>query len=191
MCLISLVYIGERIYQSILDVDLSWECVLYNLGGKYAPSIALRYQVHRLFIAMFLQADGFFLFLNLLTMFFFSFRAELLLITKLRFIGLVITSGVIGNLTSSVLNKKAIGVGFSPTLFGIMTVCVVWFIAHFDQLKAMACFKMMILSIIIILQICFSFITLNGQIDAWAALGGVVSGALYTLMFLPGSTEIS
>lgn len=119
-------------YLGIQDVELSWECVLYNLGAKYAPSVALRYQVHRLFIAMFLQPDGFFLFLNLITMFFFSFRAEILLLSKLRFIGLVITSGVIGNLASSVFNKREIGVGFSPALFGIMTVCVVWFIAHYD-----------------------------------------------------------
>jgi membrane associated rhomboid family serine protease len=137
-------------YKASKDDEITWWCVLYNMGAKFSPPIAEKIHVHRLVLPALLHGDFFHLFFNMISFFFFGFRAELLFQSRLKYFGLLVTGALMGNLMSAAFNKKELGVGFSTSLFSVMTVVIIWFFMHFDQLKAMAWFKMLILSFIVL-----------------------------------------
>ncbi len=123
-------------------------------------------QIWRLFTAMFLHADIFHLFSNMLALFFFGIVIENNF-SKLEYLSIYLISGVIGNLFSLILLPPlTISLGASGAIFGLIGASFILTIHHDRSLIFLA----------FLYIIYFLIMSLAPGINLWAHLFGLLGG---------------
>lgn len=124
MIIIFLLCNGWYYYKKFNDTEENWTCILYNLGGKYTPSIVYSYEIFRLFNPMFLHANLAHIFMNSLILLMLGYQLEKYLKwNKLKFLTVYFISGLSGNMLSSLCALDGLSVGASGANMESLELC--------------------------------------------------------------------
>ncbi len=141
---------------------------LIKSGANYAP-LSLHHQPYRLIISLFLHASLLHIVTNMITLLVFGFALERRT-NIFNYLIIYLTSGIIGNITSSLVNPHLVSVGASGAIFGVMAAITAY--ALFTPKKTQAYFPALFIFLLWNLLSGLS----DPSIDILAHLGGLVSG---------------
>ena len=151
--------------------DMGYNCVLYESGAKYTPSITTYYHLQRLVLPIVLHGGFGHLFFNMLSQCFYSFTLEKVYGTK-KFAFLYIVSGIGGNVLSAVNNTDNISIGASSSIFGVLAFYVAYLLEHREELGPRVNVRLVIMIFILLGNVASSEETSDkDQIDNAGHLG--------------------
>lgn len=154
--------------------------VLVRFGAMYGPLIAMG-EYWRLFTAVFLHAGVLHLLLNCIGLWIIGRLVEGLY-GRFRFITMYLIAGLSGSALSYVFNK-AVAVGASGAIFGILGALTAYFLAHRDLMGDMGRQNLTGLAVVVALNLAVGLIIPG--IDNWAHLGGLAGGFAVGLALAP------
>jgi len=155
--------------------------VLVLMGANFRPLIA-QGQVWRFFTSMFLHIGFQHILFNAYALFIFGAETERIF-GRTRFLTIYVLSGLFGSLASFVLGSATISAGASGAIFGIVGMQVAYFYRYREMLGTFGRSRLINVGIIVAINIFFG-LSMPG-IDNWAHLGGLISGILIALKFMP------
>ncbi len=167
-----LVYLGQVLSEMIFGVDF-----LALWGVKFSPWIIQQHQYWRLLTPMFLHAGLIHIGLNMWGLYVLGPTLEQLL-GPWRFALLYFVSAYAGNALSTLLSSGA-SLGASTAIFGLLGAYFVIFYVNRDYLGAYARHAANQALFWIVVNLVWS---LQGRIDLWGHVGGLLGGALFSLM---------
>ena len=181
----TVVLILMNVYQDGLtanDKTHPWVCTLYDFQAKYTYAIKEKYEVWRLLTPIFLHSNAIHLFWNAFSIMMISFMIEIELKSRLHYIGLLIMSGIGGNLLSAVLRPYSIGLGASSAIFGLLGVLMVWIWLNYEKFGPNG--QQFLIFFLVLMILSTMNVFLSNTIDPWSHLGGFCVGVPFGLLFL-------
>ena len=161
-----------------------WNCVLYQLGASYTPSIINNYQFFRLLTAIFMHGDYKHLLGNCISLFFSGFYLEHLM-NRNKFFLFFIICGVYSNLFSSIFEINAISVGASGAIFANYGFLLVYYIFNYPIIEERLRKFYIYYLIIFVFNFIVSFQTYkDNNIGIFAHLGGLVLGMIISFYMI-------
>lgn len=155
--------------------------VLVLLGANFRPLVE-QGQVWRFFTSMFLHIGFQHILFNAYALFIFGAETERIF-GRTRFLIIYILSGLFGSLASFAFSGATISAGASGAIFGVVGMQVAYFYRYRDMLGTFGRSRLINVGIIVVINIFFG-ISMPG-IDNWAHMGGLISGTLIALKFMP------
>ena len=155
--------------------------VLVLMGANFRPLVE-QGQVWRFFTSMFLHIGFQHILFNAYALFIFGAETERIF-GRTRFLVIYILSGLFGSLASFALSGATISAGASGAIFGIVGMQVAYFYRYREMLGTFGRSRLINVGIIVVINIFFG-LSMPG-IDNWAHLGGLISGTLIALKFMP------
>ncbi len=155
--------------------------VLVLLGANFRPAVA-NGEVWRFFTSMFLHIGLQHILFNAYALFIFGAETERIF-GRTRFLTIYILSGLFGSLTSFILGSAMISAGASGAIFGIVGMQVTYFLRYQKLLGSLG--RSRLFNILFIVGINIFFGLAVPGIDNWAHMGGLISGAVIALKFMP------
>jgi len=159
--------------------NAKYVCVLYSLGGAYAPSISGLNQWYRLVLPVFLHNNIWHLVYNMIAQLTYCISLEETLGLQ-KFILVYFGTGIMGNLLSCSINHTNVSIGASTSLFGAIGFECVYVFENYDDLgprrRNYAAMLFM-----------YAFSGLNhgdAHTDSWGHMGGFIGGILISTLFL-------
>ena len=175
--IITLYFIIESCF-FIFVLSSGWNCMLFKLGARHTPSIINHYHIHRLILPIFMHADILHILLNLVSLFLTSFYVENLLKTG-KFVLLFLTTGIFGNILSTIFYRDLISVGASGSIFGLYGFMAYYFY-RFSKEMDWQTKILYFLSLAYIFWGYFQTLFSQNSIDLAAHTGGLLSGWIIT-----------
>ena len=154
--------------------DIGYSCVLYGSGALYAPDVK-NYELYRLLLPVFLHFDLMHLLNNTISAIFMSFEPEESF-GKLKFLVLYFGSSLYGCMLSCVCIPYSLSAGASGAIMGLIGHYIISFL--FKSRSTDMKFYVVFLALLV-MNLFMTFASPGG--NAYAHLGGLVFGALYSL----------
>jgi rhomboid protease GluP len=148
---------------------------IMDLFLQINKKIIYEYEIWRLFTSMFIHADPIHIFSNMVALLLFGATVETYKnISKIQFLIVYFTSGLIGNLFSLfLLPLNSVSLGASGAIFGILGVAFIIIATDYQPLLFLA-----------LIYIGFFIITsFTPGINYWAHLFGLLGGILFGYLF--------
>lgn len=120
--LIIVFIITEGVYAS----NHNWICTLYWSGAKFTYAISRKGHLHRLILPLILHSGFAHIFWNMISLLMIGYTVEKFIGGWLRYLTLIILSGIGGNLVSATISPYSVGVGASTCLFAMVAANCVW-----------------------------------------------------------------
>mmetsp|Transcript_5364 Transcript_5364/g.5782 ORF Transcript_5364/g.5782 Transcript_5364/m.5782 type:complete len:319 (-) Transcript_5364:139-1095(-) len=175
------------IYFFTMDNSLVFDCILYKFGAEYAPSIIVYNHYHRLILPIFLHASLSHVSGN---MFYQNMYGHILeeYYGRKKLILLYIASGIGGNLLMTVRQPKALGVGASSALYGVLALSLAYIIENYQKFGS----RRRVVLLIVLALIITGFIPSQG-VGYDAHIGGFISGWLLAVIYStrPGNASFN
>lgn len=151
--------------------------VLLRFGAIEPGLIIGGHEYYRLFTAMFLHGGISHLLYNMFSLYIFGTRIEDYY-GRIRFLIIYILSGLAGSIFS-VLFTQSVSVGASGAIFGLVGAIAAWTYKSKGYLGGL---NSQTMAIYILVSVGFGFV--NGKVDNFGHLGGLLAGALISFILL-------
>jgi len=161
--------------------SIGYTCVLYKAGALYPPDIK-NFQIHRLIMPAFLHFDIMHIATNTISLFFLSFEPETTM-GRNKFTVLYFGSSVYGFILSCLASPYTLTAGASAAIMGLFGYMIVRMLFKIQQMDTK---QYGIFLALLALNLFFLFTSPTG--NAFAHLGGLIFGALYTLYESPATS---
>lgn len=138
---------------------------------------------------MFLHANFWHLFWNVISFFFIGFQIEKAINDTKKYILLLVIGSIGGNIFSAVVAPYALGVGSSTSLFAVLGVLFLWFYLNFYRLGPYRYQYLVFFGIMVGFALLNGLLQPGGTVDSFGHIGGLIVGMSLSIFLVKGIDE--